>query len=539
MKGNLFLLEIFIIFGFNYPTNAGQLTYGNKAISANRLLDLSNSSLSSFKDILNHFDVVFVAFTASFESWRLIKYELIQAVDNLDDYEDPPLPIVRFDCSSESINEVCLDFNVAFDPTLVLIRYGAIDAIFHQSRDAETITQWIRKHSRLISTRFWSYTDLNNAVKMIDEVTVVAIFDDNKDELVELYHEASLKVTKKPFLSGVKFFHIIKDTAEGNDWELTELGGKSGRHWKYPLIILKRPSWLMTPLEEPIVLYPINSNEDIGQWIHRKAFGTIGWATKDNTLEDVRPPKIIVYYDHNFIQQPSFSHAWRNQIILASRRHLNIYFGIANSIVFKNKLKKYGIKVPRGKDSPVFMAYDEFGSMFVMRDEFSEKALAQFIQHFTSNLIAPIVDSFDAPIKQGLEVSPLTREITGNTFHKFVSGNSKDVLIRFTDPKCRYSSEFELYWNELAHELSGESTLELVTLDGSVNTIPSQFEVKQFPTVYLIPSKTKEKIKYRGRKSLHELIQFVAKHVNSELMSFNRDGSRRLQLIEKKLKTEF
>lgn len=424
-----------------------------------------------------------------------------------------------------------------------MIRYGAIYKVYHLSRDSDTMTNWIKQKSHLISTRFWSYSELNQVIKRNDEIIVVAIFSDNRDDLIELYHEATMRVKEKSFPSQVTFVHIVEETATGNNWQLDGLGAKSGINWKSPLIILRRPKWLFTPLEEPIVLYPIQSNEHIGQWIQRKAFGTIGWVTRDNPLEDFKPPTIVAFYDYNFFNRPTFSHSWRNRIILASRKFTEINFAIGSSSQYKNMLKKYGIKIARSNDPPVFMAFDGFGSIFVMRDEFDERNLAQWINHFSSGLIAPISDSQDQFYELESRTNlitdvDLTREITGNSFHKFVSHNPKDILIRFTDPKCKWSQQFDYYWKELAAELSGESNLELISLDGTVNTIPSQFKVEQFPTLYLIPSETKEKIKYKGGKRLHELIQFVAKNVNSELINFHRDGSRRLKQIEGNTKTE-
>lgn len=89
--------------------------------SVEKFYDLSNSSLYQLKSILNHFDVIFIAFTFTFDSYRQMKYDLIKVSDNLSQFK-PIIPIARFDCSTESGLKVCYEFNIISNPTLALIR---------------------------------------------------------------------------------------------------------------------------------------------------------------------------------------------------------------------------------------------------------------------------------------------------------------------------------------------------------------------------------------------------------------------------------
>ncbi|KAI1306508.1 Protein disulfide-isomerase A3 [Halotydeus destructor] len=270
-------------------------------------------------------------------------------------------------------------------------------------------------------------------------------------------------------------------------------------------------------------MYNMEEKQDITEWVFRKAFGVVLYRTRDSE-ESIKPPLIVAYYDFDFRTNPKWAHLWRNRLVKASQRHPDVKFAISNSQSFRKQLRRQSLEPPKGDDKPIFVGYDNFGTLYLMRDEYTKDAFEQFIVEYKNGDVSPHLRSQEPPVnadKMAVKVA------VGGNFHKLVTTNKKDVFIVLYAPWCKHSQELEPVWEELGRQLEAERELDIVKMDAVANEVPSQFEVPQYPTIYFVPKDTKKALRYTGGRYIHEFVQFLAKHATNELALFERDGTLR------------
>lgn len=443
--------------------------------------------------------------------------------------QDPPVQLAEVDCTSGTGTKICKKFNVKAYPTLQLFKQGKPDKMYEGTRDAKSMEEWLNTHAKIHSKRFSSYTDLNTAIKQSNEPTVIAIFSNQDDPLVEQWLKATKAVKKHWTYRDFELYHIYDDYASGKMAQLTAIGLDEGKQLRAPTIVLHRPKWLHNKHEPTDLVYKIDSKQDIAEWIFQKAYGTVMYRTRDNE-EELKPPLIVAYYDLDFKEKPKRTHKWRNKLIEAAKKHTDITFAISSSQSYRKELRRQTLEPPKGDEKPLVVGYDNLGTLYLMRDEFSDEAFEEFIADFKKGEVAPHLKSQEPPEDNDQR---LVKIGTGANFHTLVTQNKKDVFIDFYAPWCKHSQELEPTWEELARQLRDEPDIDIVKMDATANAVPSQFTAEKYPTVYFVPKNTKKPVLYQRGRHIHEFVMFLAEHATEEMRGFNRDGS-----IKSKLKTE-
>jgi len=98
-------------------------------------------------------------------------------------------------------------------------------------------------------------------------------------------------------------------------------------------------------------------------------------------------------------------------------------------------------------------------------------------------------------------------------------------LIEFYAPWCGHCKKLTPIYDELATKLKDEEEIEIVKMDATANDVPSQFEVRGFPTLYWVPKNNKDKpVRYEGGRELEDFIKYIAEHATNELKGYDRSG---------------
>uniref|UniRef100_A0A8C1W7E8 Protein disulfide-isomerase A3 n=1 Tax=Cyprinus carpio TaxID=7962 RepID=A0A8C1W7E8_CYPCA len=202
---------------------------------------------------------------------------------------------------------------------------------------------------------------------------------------------------------------------------------------------------------------------------------------------------LVAYYDVDYEKNPKGSNYWRNRVMKVAKSFLDqgkkLSFAVANKNSFSHDVSELGLDGSSG-ELPLVGIRTAKGDKYVMKEEFSRdgKTLEKFLQdYFDGNLkrylkSEPIPENNDGPVKV----------IVAENFDSIVNDESKDVLIEFYAPWCGHCKSLEPKYKELGEKLSGDPNIVIAKMDATANDVPSQYEVRGFPTIYFSPAGQKQ-----------------------------------------------
>uniref|UniRef100_A0A8C1HRH3 Protein disulfide isomerase family A, member 3 n=1 Tax=Cyprinus carpio carpio TaxID=630221 RepID=A0A8C1HRH3_CYPCA len=211
---------------------------------------------------------------------------------------------------------------------------------------------------------------------------------------------------------------------------------------------------------------------------------------------------LVAYYDVDYEKNPKGSNYWRNRVMKVAKSFLDqgkkLSFAVANKNSFSHDVSELGLDGSSG-ELPLVGIRTAKGDKYVMKEEFSRdgKTLEKFLQdYFDGNLkrylkSEPIPENNDGPVKV----------IVAENFDSIVNDESKDVLIEFYAPWCGHCKSLEPKYKELGEKLSGDPNIVIAKMDATANDVPSQYEVRGFPTIYFSPAGQKQNPKKYERYS--------------------------------------
>lgn len=110
-------------------------------------------------------------------------------------------------------------------------------------------------------------------------------------------------------------------------------------------------------------------------------------------------------------------------------------------------------------------------------------------------------------------------------FDEIVTNNGKDTFIEFYAPWCGHCKKLAPVYDELGTKLEKEE-VSIVKMDATANDVPSQYDVRGFPTIYWVPKdKNSAPVRYDGGRELDDFLKYIAKHSTSELKAYDRKGN--------------
>ena len=196
-----------------------------------------------------------------------------------------------------------------------------------------------------------------------------------------------------------------------------------------------------------------------------------------------------------------------------AKRYPNITFCVSKEEDYLEELKDLKLE-DSGEDVNValFLSPKRRYAM-TPNEDFDSEVLNAFVEDVLNGRAEPVIKSQPVPHNEGPVVS-----VVGETFDSLVMKSEKDVLIEFYAQWCRHCQQLEPIYRQLAQKLlSSHKELVVAKIDASLNDFPDLFEVKGFPTIYLLRKTEKsDPIVYSGDNSLESLFEFVSKMVSNK-----------------------
>jgi len=141
--------------------------------------------------------------------------------------------------------------------------------------------------------------------------------------------------------------------------------------------------------------------------------------------------------------------------------------------------------------------------------------IKEFVQLFLDGKAEQYIKSEEvpAPAKAGeVEV------VVGKTFDEIVTKTETDTLIVAYAPWCGHCKALLPTWEKLAekHNVAG-SKLRIAKIDATNNFVPSNFEVRGFPSIFWVPAgKGNAPLKYEGGREFDDFEKYIKSHANKK-----------------------
>jgi len=299
----------------------------------------------------------------------------------------------------------------------------------------------------------------------------------------------------------------------GDQEKLTAVNEKYGHN---NVVVLFRPKQLGNKFEPATVVFEgAEDKSAIESFVKKNFHGLVGHRTSD-TAQDFTPPLVVGYYSVDYVKNPKGTNYWRNRILKVAKNFGEFNFAVSNKDDFQHELNEYGVDFVSG-DKPVICARDAKSQKFVMKEEFSMDTLESFLNQLRAGELEPYLKSEAVPVQDG----PVTVAV-GKNFDDVVTNSEKDVLVEFYAPWCGHCKKLAPTFDELGEALKDEN-VDIVKMDATANDVPSDFNVRGFPTLFWKP-KGGVPVPYNGGRELEDFIKFIAKEASSELQGFDRKG---------------
>lgn len=465
--------------------------------------DVLDYSGSDFDDKVKEHDTVLIEF---FAPWcghcKRLAPEYEKAATTLKD-NDPPVSLIKVDCTSDSGKETCSKYGVSGYPTLKIFRQGEFSSEYNGPREANGIIKFMKAQVGPSSK------EVNNAAeaeKLLDkdDVFIFGFFKDKNSGLKEEFMKVADKLRES-----INFAHTFND-AVMKKYEFSDD------------IVLFRPKKLKNKFEDQTVKYDGTEDKSkLEKFIDDNFHGLMGHRTQENYLK-FKTPLVVAYFDVDYIKNAKGTNYWRNRLMKVADKYKNkLHFAISSKTDFAAEMDEYGLDTK--SDKPVIGGKDEKSRKYRMTDDYSPETFAKFLDDYLAgNLKAhlksePIPDSNDGPVKVAV----------AENFEELITNNDKDILIEFYAPWCGHCKKLAPTFEELGTKMIGEN-VDIIKMDATANDVPGSFEVHGFPTLYWLPKTDKESPKrYEAGREVDDFVKYIAEHSTDELKGWDRKGKKK------------
>ncbi|KAJ7998373.1 hypothetical protein DPEC_G00222030 [Dallia pectoralis] len=411
--------------------------------------------------------------------------------------------LAKVDCTVST--NVCQKYGVSGYPTLKIFRDGEDAGAYDGPRTADGIVSHLKKQAGPASVELKSEEDFTKYVGERD-ATVTGFFADSGSSA-----QAEFLKSASALRESFRFAHT-------NSEELLQKHGIEGEG-----VILFRPVRLNNKFEESSVKFSDDkfTNANIKKFIQEHIFGMCPHMTDDNKDQLRGKDLLVAYYDVDYEKNPKGSNYWRNRVMKVARSSLDqgkmLHFAVASKASFSQDLSEMGLDSSSG-ELPVVGIRTAKGDKYVMTEEFTRdgKALERFLQ-----------DYFDGKLKRYLKSEPIpesnngpVKTVVAENFDAIVNSEDKDVLIEFYAPWCGHCKSLEPKWKELGEKLANDPNIVIAKMDATANDVPSQYEVRGFPTIYFAAAGQKmSPKKYEGGREIPDFLSYLKKEATNPLVA--------------------
>ena len=419
---------------------------------------------------------------------------------------DPPVALIKVDCTAET--KVCGKYGVNGYPTLKIFKNGEMSSDYNGPREADGIVKYMRSKAGPSSRELNSVEEVEKFLNNNDQ-SIVGFFSKHDSALATEFRKVADQLSES-----YRFAHSVNPDVLAKYKHSDEI------------VIYQPPRLQVKLLPTESVFSGSADAAKIRLFVQTDLHSLVGHRTSGNAQDFSRKPLVVVYYNVDYVKDVKGSNYVRNRVIKVAQKlqgeGLKVNFAISNSEEFRQELGEFGFENIQTEAKYVIGrgARDE---KFKFQGEYSVEALEKFARDLVAGSLEqylksePIPASNDEPVKV----------IVAKNFNDIVNDETKDVLIEFYAPWCGHCKTLAPKYDELAKKLKDESGIVIAKMDATANDVPSQYDVRGFPTLYFAPKNGKNSPrKYEGGREVDDFIKYLAKEATEPLSGYDRKGKK-------------
>jgi len=414
---------------------------------------------------------------------------------------DPPVTLADVDCTNDNAKDVCSKFGVTGYPTLKIFRNGEVSTDFNGPRVADGIVKYMKSQVGPSSKEISSKKELETLIAR-DETIVFGVFKEKESALHKTFEKLADKHRELYVFAHTHDSKLAGEKKLGDD------------------VVIIRAKKFQSKFEDNEAAYD-GSPDTIAleAFIKKQYHGLVGYRTQDN-YQQFDQPMLVAYYGVDYVKNAKGTNYWRNRILKAVKDFAGkLTFAVSNTDSFAGEMDDFGLKAG---EKPAVAIKNEKNQKFKMAEEFSIDNLNKFVKDYLDGKLEPHFKSEDLPADNSGPV----KVAVGRNFEELVTKSDKDILIEFYAPWCGHCKKLAPTYEELGKALEGEN-VDIVKMDATANDVPTEFDVRGFPTIFWYPKDTKKAISYEGGRDVKDFIKYIATHSTDELNKYDRKGAEK------------
>mmetsp|Transcript_2022 Transcript_2022/g.1470 ORF Transcript_2022/g.1470 Transcript_2022/m.1470 type:complete len:435 (-) Transcript_2022:98-1402(-) len=182
----------------------------------------------------------------------------------------------------------------------------------------------------------------------------------------------------------------------------------------------------------------------------------------------------------------------------------------ANSDIMESH---YGFENPSSKEVLVGLRDDNL--FYKMESKFSVENLMSFIESFKAGeLEGREKTSHEADHSDGesWDMRPVV-SVNNNNVEEVLEETTADVMIEFYAPWCGHCQSLKPEYQRVGSHFEGDGGVTIAAFDATAGSVPKQFDVQGYPTLYFVPANSKHQpVPYEGERSAEAIIEFINSH---------------------------
>jgi protein disulfide isomerase family A protein 3 len=255
----------------------------------------------------------------------------------------------------------------------------------------------------------------------------------------------------------------------------------------------------------------------LSDFIKLKSLPLAGEVTsKSKTIyAELKRPVVTIFSAIDHVRNAKgFAYLANRARKLAKKYDSKIYFNIANTDDFIYDMEsEYGFTEPSGKNTVVGLRDGEM--FYTMTAKFSFDNLAIFIDEFLSGKLAGTgrertERTPPPPSDEGEEDDSDSAVIAANQDNLDDIINASDYsMVEFYAPWCGHCKSLKPQYSRVAAHFKEDSSVSIVAFDATASTIPVQYKVEGYPTLYFVSKQNKTPVPYEGAREAKAMIDFI------------------------------
>ncbi|CAB4266912.1 unnamed protein product [Prunus armeniaca] len=415
---------------------------------------------SNFSDTVSKHDFVVVEFYAPWcGHCKKLAPEYEKAASILSS-NDPPVILAKVDANEEANKGLASEYEVKGFPTIKILRNGGkIIQEYKGPREADGIVDYLKKQSGPASAELKTVEDATNLVGD-KKIVVVGVFKKFSGEEFNNFTALAEKLR-----SDYEFGHTL-------DAKLLPRGESSVSG---PVVRLFKP------FDELFVDFEDFHVDALEKFVEESSLPVITEFNNDPSNH----PFVIKFFNHpnekamlflNFSSEGVDAFKSKYREVAEKYNKEGISFLIGDLEASQGAFQYFGLKEDQ---VPLIIIQTNDGKKFLKPNVEPDHIIA-WVQEYKEGKVSPYKKSEPIPEPNNEPV----KVIVADSIQDVVLKSGKNVLLEFYAPWCGHCKKLAPILDELAVSYEKDSDVIIAKFDATANDVPSDFDVKYYPTLF-------------------------------------------------------